>query len=308
MPKVVIAGSINMDVVAYARRLPLPGETIHAEKLEYFPGGKGLNQAIASARYGASTMLAGKVGEDDAGIRLLAYLKENGVDVSLIGTSGKEHTGTALITVAGDKNTIVVAGGANMELSPKDAQRIPLSPNDIVVSQFETPLPFVTALFVRGHANETINILNPSPARKIPRGLMRATDILVVNETELGMLAEAAIKENASASRIVRHAASIATHRGQRIVVTLGKRGQISVMDGKHAEHPPRQARRAVDPTAAGDCFLGNLAGGLAENRSFDAAMEFASAAAAMSVEVKGAAPSLPAHAAILKRFPELRS
>src|SRR5246127_1174826 len=152
MGRVVVAGRINMDVVATAERHPRAGETVFGKDILYFPGGKGANQAVAAAKLGASTALIGRLGKDAFGTELRAFLGAPEVDVGLVADTTDAHTGTAIITLANADNTIVVIPGANGLLSTADVVQPALAKGDVAVSQFEIPLPTIKAFFQKARA------------------------------------------------------------------------------------------------------------------------------------------------------------
>src|SRR5882757_5005082 len=191
MGRVFVAGSINMDVVATADRHPRLGETVAGREVFYFPGGKGANQAVAAAKLGAATTLIGRVGEDTFGRDLRTFLAAQGVDLAFVQDTAEAHTGTAIITVANADNTIVVIPGANALVDAADVAAPTLAKGDIAVSQFEIPLPAISAFFKRARAAGAATILNPAPAVPFDRKLLDLADILILNESELGLLAKA---------------------------------------------------------------------------------------------------------------------
>src|SRR5246127_3082736 len=195
MGRVVVAGSINMDVVATAERHPAVGETVAGEQVLYFPGGKGANQAVAAAKLGAETILIGRLGADAFGAELRTFLARQGVDLRLVRESADAHTGTAIITIAKADNTIVVVPGANGLVSADDVAAAPLAKGDVAVSQFEIPLPAIAAFFRNARAAGAATILNPAPARVVGAELLGLVDILVLNETELGLLSGKALSD-----------------------------------------------------------------------------------------------------------------
>src|ERR1700693_2191872 len=172
MGHVFVAGSINMDVVATADRHPRIGETVAGQRVLYFPGGKGANQAVAAARLGAAPTLIGRLGKDAFGDELKAFLSGQGIDLSYVQQSAEAHTGTAIITVANADNTIVVIPGANAQVSAADVETPTLATGDIAVSQFEIPLPTITAFFKRARAAGATTILNPAPAVEFDRQML----------------------------------------------------------------------------------------------------------------------------------------
>jgi ribokinase len=297
MGRVIVAGSINMDVVATAERHPRVGETVFGKDVLYFPGGKGANQAVAAAKLGAPTVLIGRLGRDALGTELRAFLAGQGVDLSLV-REAETHTGTAIITLADADNTIVVVPGANGLVTAEDVTTARLATGDIAVSQFEIPLPAISTFIAHARAAGATTILNPAPAREFGKALLDLVDILVLNETELGLLARAELRESDDAVRIIEAARLLQTRPDQIICVTLGKRGVVALVGGETIVTPGR-AVKAVDTTGAGDCFVGALAAQLATGAAIRDALGYANAAASISVQRMGAAPSMPTAAEV---------
>jgi ribokinase len=293
MGRVVVAGSINMDVVATAERHPAVGETVAGKEVLYFPGGKGANQAVAAAKLGAETALIGRIGADAFGQQLRAFLASQNVDLSLVRESAGVHTGTAIITIARADNTIVVVPGANGLVSADDVAAARLEKGDVAVSQFEIPLPAITALFGRARAAGATTILNPAPARPVHAELLGLVDILVLNETELGLLSGKTLSEDDKIECFVDAAKSLRVNERQTICVTLGKRGVLAMVDAE-ALMVRGRAVAAVDTTGAGDCFVGALAAQLSQGVPLRDALRYANIAASISVQRMGAAPSMP--------------
>jgi ribokinase len=298
MGRVVVAGSINMDVVATADRHPRVGETVAGKEVLYFPGGKGANQAVAAAKLGAPTTLIGRLGADTFGQELRSFLAAQSVDLSLVRETGEAHTGTAIITLADADNTIVVVPGANGLVSADDVAAAEFTPGDIAVSQFEIPLPAIAAFFKRARAGGATTILNPAPARMVDAGLLGLVDILVLNETELGLLAKTTLHDSDEPARFAAAARSLRVSDEQTICVTLGRRGVLALVHGEPVVVPGRHVR-AVDTTGAGDCFVGALAARLALGASVRDALGYANMAASICVQRMGAAPSMPTAAEI---------
>jgi ribokinase len=256
-----------MDVVATAERHPRVGETVPGKEVLYFPGGKGANQAVAAAKPGANAVLIARLGNDAFGAALRAFLVAQGVDVSLVSETDGAHTGTAIITLANADNTIVV-------------------------------IPTISAFFARARTAGATTILNPAPAREFGRELLDLVDVLVLNETELGLLAKAELREGDDAARFVAAARVLRVRQNQIICVTLGKRGVAALVDGETIIVPGR-AVKAVDTTGAGDCFVGALAAQLALGTTISDALGYANTAASVSVQRMGAAPSMPTAAEV---------
>jgi ribokinase len=298
MGRVFVAGSINMDVVASADRHPRIGETVAGHVVLYFPGGKGANQAVAAAKLGAPTTLIGRLGKDAFGAELKAFLAAQRIDLSLVQETAEAHTGTALITIANADNTIVVIPGANALVSAADVAAPALAKGDIAVSQFEIPLPAITAFFKRARAAGAATILNPAPAIEFNRGLLDVIDILILNESELGLLAKTELRDTDDYPRFIGAARSLQTSTDKIICVTLGKRGVLALIDGEPLIVAGRTVK-AVDTTGAGDCFVGAVAAQLAEGKSIHDALNFANAAASICVQRMGAGSSMPSAAEV---------
>jgi ribokinase len=293
MGRVFVAGSINMDVVATADRHPRIGETVAGNAVLYFPGGKGANQAVAAAKLGAPTALIGRLDKDAFGVELKAFLAAQGVDLTFVQETAEAHTGTALITVANADNTIVVIPGANALVSAADVAASALANGDIAVSQFEIPLPAISAFFKRARAAGATTILNPAPATEFDAEILDLVDILILNESELGSLAKTSICDTDDHARFIDAARSLHTGKDKIICVTLGRRGVLALAGGEPLIIPGGSVK-AVDTTGAGDCFVGAVAAQLAGGKSIRAALEYANAAASISVQRMGAAPSMP--------------
>jgi ribokinase len=304
MGRVFVAGSINMDVVATADRHPRIGETVAGTAVHYFPGGKGANQAVAAAKLGAPTTLIGRLGADAFGDQLKAFLAAQGLDLSLVQQSAGANSGTALITIANADNTIVVIPGANALVSAADVEAPTLAKGDVAVSQFEIPLPAITAFFKRARAAGATTILNPAPALAFGAELLDLVGLLILNETELGLLTKRELSDTDDHVRFVEAARSLGGGSDKIICVTLGKRGVLALVGGEPLVVPGR-AVKAVDPTGAGDCFVGTVAAQLSGGKSIRDALGYANAAASICVQRMGAAPSMPTAAeveAVLRR------
>ncbi|MDQ6613285.1 MAG: ribokinase [Actinomycetota bacterium] len=285
MSKVVVVGSINMDVVAHAPRHPAVGETVLGTRLSFAPGGKGANQAVAASRLAAPTELVGRVGTDAFADSLLAFLSTEN-----IGTTGVQRadvsTGTALIVVdeSGD-NTIVVVPGANHAMTTEDADAIAVESHDILSVQFELPLDVVFAALSRAHHIGARTVLNPSPAQTAPPELLALADFVVLNESELAFFAPA--------DGMVARLETLRQRPEQVMIATLGPQGAVALSDGK-AVHVPGREVTVVDTTGAGDCFVGALAVALYSGSEIDEAVHFANLAASIAVQRPGAGTAMP--------------
>jgi ribokinase len=293
MGRVFVAGSINMDVVATADRHPRIGETVAGTAVLYFPGGKGANQAVAAAKLGTPTTLIGRLGKDAFGDQLKAFLAAEGLDLSFVQQTSQAHTGTAIITVANADNTIVVIPGANALVSAADVEAPVLAKGDIAVSQFEIPLPAISAFFKRARAAGATTILNPAPAIEFSRELLDLVDILILNETELGFLTKTELRDTDDYPRFIEAARSLQINKDKTICVTLGKRGVLALVNGQPLVIDGL-AVKAFDTTGAGDCFVGAVAAQLAGGKPIHDALHYANMAASICVQRMGAAPSMP--------------
>jgi ribokinase len=298
MGRVFVAGSINMDVVTTTDRHPRIGETIAGHQVLYFPGGKGANQAVSAAKLGAPTTLIGRLGTDAFGAELRTFLAAQGVDLGYVKDTAEIHTGTAIITVADADNTIVVVPGANAQVSAADVAAAPLAKGDIAVSQFEIRQPTISAFFTRARAAGATTILNPAPAMQFGPELLDLVDILILNQTELGLLSGTELRDTDDYANFIDAARSLQTSENQIICVTLGKRGIVALIDGRQYTDLGRTVK-AVDSTGAGDCFVGAVAAQLAAGNSLHDALDYANLAASICVQRMGAAPSMPTAAEV---------
>jgi len=293
MGRVVVAGSINMDVVATAERHPRVGETVAGHSVMYFPGGKGANQAVAAAKLGAPTALIGRLGRDAFGGQLRAFLADQGVDLTAVKASTSAQTGTAIITLADADNTIVVIPGANAEVDAADVVTVALTAGDVAVSQFEIPLTTIVEFFRRAKAAGATTILNPAPAKSFVGELFALVDVLVLNETELGLLSRIELGAAPAVQRVLAAVEALNPRPDQTVCVTLGARGAIAVTGGQATQIDGRVVK-AVDTTGAGDCFVGALAARLSQDAAIADAIAYANLAASISVQRLGAGPSMP--------------
>jgi len=298
MGRVFVAGSINMDVVATADRHPRIGETVAGSAVLYFPGGKGANQAVAAAKLGAPTTLIGRLGKDAFGDELKAFLAAQGIDLSFVQQTAEAHTGMAIITTANADNTIVVIPGANALVSAADVEAPALAKGDIAVSQFEIPLPAVSAFFKRARAAGATTILNPAPAVEFDAEMLDLVDILILNESELSFLAKTELRDTDDYTRFIEAIRSLQTSKHKTICMTLGKRGMLALIDGQSHVDLGR-AVKAIDTTGAGDCFVGAVAALLADGQPLRSALGYANIAASICVQRMGAAPSMPTMAEV---------
>ena len=297
--KVVIVGSLNMDLVTRAPRLPKAGETLAGQSFVTVPGGKGANQAVAAARLGARVAMIGCVGGDAYGEQLRAALLSEGVDCQGITTIAQESTGVALIVVDDNsQNAIIIVAGGNGYVSTAVVDTFDrlLADSEVVICQLEVPLPTVAHVLKRGHELGKITILNPAPASgPLPVEWYEWIDYLIPNESEATALSGLPVDSVASADA----AATALLGAGvAKVIVTLGEQGALFATSSR-SQHFPAPKVKAVDTTAAGDTFVGGFAAALAEGKSEAEAICFGQIAAALSVTRSGAQPSIPTFAEV---------
>lgn len=287
-----VLGSINMDVVFKCRSLPRVGETLICDDAKTFPGGKGLNQAIAAARAGASTRFYGAVGSDPYGAELIGFLAREGVSVDGISTETGTPTGLAHILVdAAGQNVIAVASGANKTVSVSNrGERI--QPSKVAISQLEVPRPAVELFLQSRRSQGSLTILNAAPAHREALGLFDLCDYVILNEVELGQFASLPSLPDSQAE-LLELATTLAEKWRTSLVLTLGAKGVI-LADRVEKRFLAAERVTARDTTGAGDCFCGYFAASLSRGRSPAVAVHSAIKASAISVTRDGAASSIP--------------
>lgn len=291
---IVIVGSLNADLVVCVPRFPGPGETLTGTDFARFPGGKGANQAYGVARLGGPAHIVGQVGADDHGAWLVEHLRVGGVDTTHVARVPGQPTGVALITIdASGQNHIVIVAGANGVLTPdRLAASLPaIRAARVILLQLEIPLDTVlTAAREARSAGATV-VLDPAPARELPDACLASADLITPNETELAALTGGGVLADDHDRR--RRMAALRTRGARRVLLKAGARGAWLLDDGGE-QHVPAHRVDVVDTTAAGDAFNAALAVVLAEGGAPAGALQFAAAAAAISVTRRGAQPSMP--------------
>ena len=292
---VIVAGSINVDLIVGVRALPGPGETVLGDRFIQQNGGKSANQAVAAARVGAQVTMLGAVGADDLGRSALAGLAEAGVDVSCCRVIKGIHSGLALIVVdqAGE-NQIAVASGANARLDGEmiaaETATLAPAPGSVCLLGFEVPDEAVIAAARWASEHELRTLVNPAPARALSDELLALGPILTPNETEAAMLAGESGPEAA--------ATALAARTGAPVIVTLGGDGALLYESGR-PERLPALPVEPVDTTGAGDALNGILAAELARGAELREALRWALVGASLKTTVAGAQAGLPRREAI---------
>ena len=291
VPQVVVVGSVNVDFVARGGSLPSPGETVLANTFDRNLGGKGANQAVAAARFGAQVTFVGAVGDDAYGAEALRGLEDAGVDTRFVTGVVGTPTGIALICVDDSgRNMITVIPGANSTVSPAVASSIRnlFHPGVVVALQMEVPFNTVQAVVRAAKEQGATVVLNPSPARRLPLDVLAHVDVMVPNALELTCLLDSQPDDD------VERAAQMLISGGVgAVVVTLGAEGAVLVRACGLVRVPGHRVE-AVDTTGAGDTFVGMLACRLAEGHSLEEAVRYGNAAGALCVERTGAQRSIP--------------
>ncbi|NGQ96708.1 ribokinase [Brevibacillus sp. SYP-B805] len=291
IPNVVVIGSLNMDIVVEADRPPQMGETVAGNRVHFIPGGKGANQAVAAARLGARTTMIGAVGCDPFGKELLEALRREGIETDTVKTVAGAHTGVASILLVEGDNQIIVVDGANGHCTREDIDlhRKKIAQADAVLLQLEIPLETVQYAAETAKRQGKTVVLNPAPARPLPDELLRHVDVMIPNESELYLLAEA--DEGSDLETAMRRLQD----KGVRTVVaTLGARGAAYLTaDGAFGTVPSHKVE-VVDTTGAGDAFNAGFACALASGEPVAEAVGFASKVAALAVTRLGAQAGMP--------------
>ena len=304
--KILVAGSLNMDQIVRVPRIPALGETLlGAGSLKLVPGGKGANQAVAMARLGAPVAMAGRVGNDPFGERLLSSLRSDNVDTGLIVVDQEEASGVAFIFLAPDgNNAIVVAGGANMRVGQDSVQSSTIfeaiAQAQALVLQLEIPLETVILFIAAARKGGVPVVLNLAPGQPLSKEVLRQLEVLIVNETEASLLSGQRVDslEDAHIVATVLHEQGI-----PKVVITLGSQGALlATSDGSGKTRIIYQSApvvQVIDTTAAGDCFVGALTVALTEGQSPEDALRFAVYASALKVTKFGAQSGLPTRAEV---------
>ncbi len=301
-PQVTVLGSLNMDISVTVPRLPAPGATVLGSAARFTPGGKGANQAVAAARLGAGVRMAGCVGDDDFGRQLLAALRAEGVDVGATRVVPGVPTGLAMIAVdESGENLIVVAPGANHQVSSPEVATATSGPRDILVISAEIPAPAIAHALAATRGARCVLNLAPAPQTPAAAAALVAAggddlDWLVVNESEAAAVLGRPVGGLADAARA---AAELVARGPRHAVVTAGAHGAaLAGPDGAHVIEGFHV--RAVDTVGAGDTFVGALAVALAAGVPAAEAVRAAAAAGAAAVTRHGAQTAMPRPADIL--------
>ena len=299
-PSILVVGSMNMDLVMEAERIPAPGESYFGESYRYIPGGKGANQAAAAAKLGGRVTFVGRVGDDAHGSRLKANLQSQGISTDFVATDPNRPTGLAVIFVEpSGENRIMVYGGANMGMTAQDAEAaLTTEPGtyDAIMMNFEIPDPVIVSVCRRASTLGIPVIIDAGPARSFDLSSLGGPEILSPNETETRALTGVdcdSLAQAAIAAKI------LAAESGARyVIIKMGKQGALlhdpKAPPGEADVHLDAFAVDPVDATAAGDAFTAALAIRYLMTGDLYEAVRYGNAAGALAVTRLGAQPSLP--------------
>ena len=291
-PRIIFAGGVNLDTTLLVRALPTEGQSVSTVGKYTAIGGKGLNQALAAQRAGARVAIVGATGDDDAGRTIRAFLAEEGINIEYLVEIGGAETGRAIIVLDPHaRNLIVGELGANLLLEPDMVHRVEGAWGgwdrvQYIAANGEAPVDLLQKLFDLARSRNIQTVWNPSPMPEDPEPFLRRTDVLIVNRSEAEELAGTTAPMVAVLDRLHDLGPS-------EVIVTLGENGCIVGAGGKNNAYPAR-AVDAVDPTGAGDTFLGYFLASRTQGASIGEAAEIATVAASICVETNGAAKSIP--------------
>jgi ribokinase len=292
---IFVIGSINTDMVAMTKNLPAPGETVMGGEFMMTAGGKGANQAVSAARLGGKVTMVGRLGKDIFGDQSIACLKHESINCDFIGRDPIAASGVALISVD-DKgeNHIVVAPGANNQLDQTKVRAAldSMPDNAIILLQLEIPLDTVAHIIdaTRGSSRRVILDPAPAPASVLPLNFLNELYLITPNETEAKKLTGIEVRDDKSAEVAAKKLLATGV---KNVAITMGARGVVLAQENTIKFIPSPQVK-AIDTTAAGDCFNGALSVGIASGLSLEEGIKRACLAASISVTRKGAQDSMP--------------
>ena len=299
-PEIVVVGSCNVDLITYTERFPAVGETIEGRDFKQGFGGKGANQAVAAAKLGARVGMVARLGDDGFGQQTLENFRQQNMDSSFVKLIPGVPSGVAPIFVdAQGRNFIVIVSGANNHLAPGDLEECQsmIAGAKVLACQLEIKQETVLRAFEMARAAGVMTVLNPAPAAPLLPGLLGLADLILPNETELELLTHKPVGSLPE----VKAAAHVLLDRGAKaVIVTLGDRGALHVTPEAAVHHLPRPVK-AFDSTGAGDAFIGALISRLVRGTSVSDAIEFANAAAALSVTRAGTQTSFATQDELLR-------
>lgn len=293
MKKIIVIGSSNVDMVVRTSHLPAPGETILGGEFFMNQGGKGANQAVAIKRLGGNLIFMAKLGNDVLGRQSVGYFKKEGIDTRYIALDEDSASGVALISVDDHaENSIVVASGANMLLNEQDVDKMleEMCEGDILLMQLEIPFQTVEYAARKAFGKGVKVVLNPAPARSLPKELFRHLYMVTPNRIEAEMLTGIKIANDADVEKVAEEICAMGV---KNVIITLGSKGCLIREEGVSYRIDAFKVE-PIDTTAAGDTFNGALCVGLSEGMDLKQAAVMASKASSIAVTRMGAQSSIP--------------
>lgn len=294
MKKIGVVGSINMDMTVKAERIPLKGETLKGDDLQYIPGGKGANQAVAMAKLGAHVEMFGCVGADDAGKKLVDNLEKMGVETGSVKTVPGVPTGLAIITVGENDNTIIVVAGANtcVDIAYVNEIKEKLLECEIVLLQHEIPQETIEYVIALCTEHGVKVVLNPGPARPVKPEVLEKVTYLTPNEHEAVILfgTDSTFEE-------------LMKRYPEKLVITQGSKGVSTCLKSGEIVTVPARTSKVVDTTGAGDTLNGAFTVAVTEGRKMKDALRFANIAAGLSTEKFGAQGGMPSYEEVMNEY-----
>ena len=297
-PNIVALGGMNMALIGTTARLPLPGETLQAERFYTAPGGKGATQAVAAARLGANVKMVGRVGRDIFGPTLLDALRRDGVDVTGVAEDPDHPSGVGMIILDAERqNRVLAIYGANLQCNEDQlaAVEAALPGADILLLQMEVPFHVSIAAARAARARGVATMLDPAPASDIPHEAFRDLDVITPNQTEAEYHTGIRVDDVPSA----RAAAEALLERGVKTAIVKMAEQGVYWASQEGNGHLPAYDVEVVDTISAGDAFSGGLAVALAEGRTMREAIRYASAAGALAVTRRGVQTAMPSRAEV---------
>jgi len=289
---IIVLGSINIDMVFPVQHLPEPGETVAAASYEMHCGGKGANQAIAAARCETKTAMVGRVGDDIFGRRAQKNLKQHSVWAAGVGISDESQTGLAMIAVdPTGENEIIVAHGANADITADQVPDDILSPRNLVLADFEIPVAVLEDVLARAKKRNCLTILNAAPVVKFPKEMLQSVDVFIVNEIEAQQVSH---QLDLGEQDPIKMACVLSKTYDLTVIITMGRQGAFAVQKGHAWKVAALDIEKCVDTTGAGDCFCGVFAAYTSRGEELPIALHRAAIAGSLSCQKLGAQESMP--------------
>lgn len=299
--KVLVVGSIMQDLIVQTEKVPSSGESVFGLSFASAPGGKGANQAVAASKAGVEVKMIGKIGNDPFGNNVINAIQNNGVDISSILTSSTVSTGVAVITVEvkkdGNTNSICVVPGSNMDISIDEIKYLEneIKQYSAVILQLEISMEVNEYIAKLAKENDVTVFLNPAPYKPMSKQLLSNVDFIIPNEHEASDITGIKLKEtDASRDEVILMGKELLSLGVKNCIITLGKNGSVYINEDEIYFNPAIICENVVDPTAAGDTFIGYFVASYVNGLNIKECMRVASYASKITVSRLGAMPSIP--------------